>query len=228
MMNYEITLPPIFMKVSSKERLESFRNGDIFFSDFKTFRDDKNPNYIDKLAASVYGLEAKRPNYDYYRNDPLEGVKSIHFGENYEVKVTYRDDFAKVLCLFGFSHNWAPNSKISEEMSEFGTHFLIFNSRSFLTNLFPEVQKYSLGPSPVFDYVEFYDIVPNKNIDNLSQLHKKRYYEYQCEYRILANLNVDTINIGPSLTTENSSILLPIQELKNAEYIFEELPKDNV
>lgn len=217
-----IPLPPILFKIGPKKWLENLINkGDVYFGEFKTYRDDNSPDYQERLLHSVYGRENYRPELNFYRNDPLECAASIAFSDDNQISVKYHQKHTHALSLFGFSHQLPLDFKISKQMKNFGDHFAIFNSRVFLKALVPKLEKVYLGEFPDFGYVEYYEITPSRSIEGLTPFHKKKYYDYQCEYRITANLKDNIINIGDVLSSQNDSMILPIEKLEEIELFIE-------
>lgn len=102
-------------------------------------------------------------------------------------------------------------------MKHFGDHFAVFNSRVFLTAIAHELN--SIEGCPEFDFVKFYDIIPKESIKDLTPFHKKRYYGYQYEYRVIANLKKNIVNIGDVLSGRKDSMVLPIKEIDRIEYL---------
>ncbi|MGJ1367415.1 hypothetical protein [Sphingobacterium spiritivorum] len=209
------------MKISTKDRLEKLiYQGDVYFSEISTFRDGNNLNYDNKLLHSVYNKEYLCSDLEYFRYDPLESATSIYFTNN-DVNIKFKEDYKHAYCMYGFNTNWTRKDIIDLKMRSFGDHFALFDSKVFLESIYPKVHDLNIGKEPIFDYVKYYDIIPNQNIEGLTQIHKKRSYEYQREYRILANLNHNVINIGDVLKKCKNYIIRPIEDLDKIEYVFD-------
>jgi len=224
-----IKCPPILIKVGSKEKLEKMVNkGQIYFGSLSDYRGEEQADYLQKLAIAVSNSEQRFKNFDFFRLDPLESIESITYSNNLSEDFTlkYNEKHTHAFSVFGFAEKVDFDFKISEYMRQFGNYFILIKSRPFLEQLYPVLlnKNMSLNYLPEYGYVKYYDIVPGKNLSNLTQFHKKRHYGYQCEYRIIATLppisisnKGSIINLGSKSDVfpefENNVQVLPIDEL---------------
>lgn len=215
--NCTLPLPPVLIKVGSKEKVESIiEHGIVSFGTFDYYRNESSPDYKLKLNASLQNMESEYGESEFYTNDPLEGLQAIQYDGKGSPKLTFNNNYSHVLSMFGFAFDVPMDFSINNKMSEFGNYFAIFDTKIFIKNIFPILYKESFFPKPLYDYVTFYEIQNRVNIMALTQFHKKRFYDYQCEYRILANLKDRRVCIGDSLRNHPFSIVAPIEDLLSA------------
>lgn len=230
--NKEIPLPAICFKIGKKEFLKKLiTDGQVYFSPIKYFRADESSDYSKKLNISLLNLESRFPQYDFYREDPLESISSIEFTNALEGKVSFLEVHSHAFCFYGLKPYLDLNYKIDNRLSSFGNHFAFFDPKILIEKLEEKLISLGLHDSK-YNSVKHYEIIPGKNIKGLTQFHKKKHFEYQSEYRILANfrkIGIDiphSINIGSCLQLfdDNNKLMnqiLPIEKLYDIEFMFE-------
>lgn len=227
-----IPLPPILIKVGSKENLEKIiNNGEIYFGSMSGYRNEDSVEYKHKLWIMLNNHESHFKNYNFFREDPLESVESIIYPSDLKDIYTckYHQKHTHVFSAFGFGEKVSLDFEISEFMRQFGDYFIIINSRSFLEKIYPILIKENISKnSPEYGFVKYFDVIPGGNLNNLTHFHKKKYYEYQYEYRLLGSFpsispekKGSIINIGPNPDIfyhfNDNNQLFPISELFNMQ-----------
>lgn len=181
-----IDLPPILIKVGKRAFIEKLvNNGEVYFGASSFYRGDKtqdgviNPEYQKNLGKFLLNMEDE----DAGTFDPLESVSSIEYPKNMNenFNVYFNESHSHILSLYGFALELPLDFKISGKMKNFGYDtFAIFDSKKFLSNLNDSLNNVSLHnydtkfKKPEYGYIKYYDLLPGKNVYNLTQFHKKK------------------------------------------------------